>query len=223
MISEGSFYTCVPQDLFERTIDLAPVNDRAWVMQERLLSRREIVFSQHQIFWECRSRKTCEMFPDQIPKDPSDIVPCTLGYFNEKYEAFLFSVIDTTVLQQQANRSCSLTSQADKTRLLRVWRELLKRYVSCGITYTSDRLIAINGITKYFEQALDDKCVFGLWRSQPPFQLIFLYLSNKDSQEDYAEGNQQVPSWSWARHEQKLQLAPEINDPEEDQRTWDKG
>lgn len=223
-MNPGSLYTCMLQDLFKRIIEVAPVNDRAWVMQERVLSPRKIFFSEHQLFWECRRKKACEMFPDQIPEVPSDIAPRMHGIDHDQHDHILLSVMDAAVRRQRMGLSGSLRNQAHKIRLLRAWRALLRQYVSYGITYTSDRLVAINGITKYFEQALGDECVFGLWRSQLPFQLVFLYQSRTDLvDQNSAEGNEKVPSWSWAHHERKLQLAPEIEDAEGDAYEWSEG
>lgn len=223
VVSEGEIYTCMPQDFFERDVELAPVNERAWVMQERLLSPRKIYFTDQQLFWECRKGKACEMFPNGIPEEPDDWTPPMFGlsYGCGRHDVFLRSVIDTAVRLRQMGHSGPLPNQEDRTRLLRAWKELLRQYISCEITYASDRLMAISGVTTYFEQALGDECVFGLWRSQLPFQLAFLYANEpKSTKQDPVEGNQKVPSWTWAYHERKVQAPPDTLDPENDKYMW---
>ncbi len=42
---------------FERNIDRSPLNDRAWVFQERLLSRHILHFGSEMIYWECQCRQ----------------------------------------------------------------------------------------------------------------------------------------------------------------------
>jgi hypothetical protein len=49
-------------DDFNSHVEEAPLNTRAWVMQERVLSRRTIHFSDKQIYWECGEGVYCETF-----------------------------------------------------------------------------------------------------------------------------------------------------------------
>ena len=46
----------------------APVNTRAWVVQERLLAPRTLHFGRDQLFWECRTFEACESFPGGLPQ-----------------------------------------------------------------------------------------------------------------------------------------------------------
>jgi hypothetical protein len=45
----------------------APLMKRAWVTQEQLLARRVLNFCQDQLYWECREKSACEVFPKQKP------------------------------------------------------------------------------------------------------------------------------------------------------------
>jgi hypothetical protein len=62
---------------FERYVDKSPLNTRAWVLQERLLSRRIIHFGSGMIYWECCRRSASELVPQgwvykQYPEDFKD-------------------------------------------------------------------------------------------------------------------------------------------------------
>jgi len=46
----------------------APLNTRAWVLQERLLAPRTLHFGANEIFWECSTKYACGAFPEGIPK-----------------------------------------------------------------------------------------------------------------------------------------------------------
>ena len=61
-----TFYYMVEDDLWTRDITCAPLNRRAWVLQERLLSPRILHFSKRQLFWECLEATFCEVFPEGI-------------------------------------------------------------------------------------------------------------------------------------------------------------
>lgn len=49
-------------------VDEAPLNQRAWVLQERLLSPRILHFDSRQLFWECQLAFN-EIYPEGIPVD----------------------------------------------------------------------------------------------------------------------------------------------------------
>ena len=46
-------YVCEDVDNFEKDVEDAPLNKRAWVLQERALSRRILHFTKNQTYWEC--------------------------------------------------------------------------------------------------------------------------------------------------------------------------
>jgi hypothetical protein len=47
----------------------APLNRRAWVVQERLLSPRTLHFGSNQLLWECYEFEACESFPEGFPRE----------------------------------------------------------------------------------------------------------------------------------------------------------
>ncbi|KAI1095992.1 heterokaryon incompatibility protein-domain-containing protein [Rostrohypoxylon terebratum] len=53
----------VQTDTWQRNVELGPLNQRAWVVQERLLTPRQIHCSRQQLLWECRENFACETFP----------------------------------------------------------------------------------------------------------------------------------------------------------------
>lgn len=55
-------YVCDNTDDFKKDVDEGPLNKRAWVLQERVLSRRIIHFSAKQMYWECGEGVRCENF-----------------------------------------------------------------------------------------------------------------------------------------------------------------
>ncbi|KAI1453761.1 heterokaryon incompatibility protein-domain-containing protein [Annulohypoxylon moriforme] len=56
-------YLFVDIDIWNVNVEDAPLNKRAWVMQERALAPRQIHCGQEQLLWECRQTTACETFP----------------------------------------------------------------------------------------------------------------------------------------------------------------
>lgn len=59
--SRGKVYICTSMDDdFDGDVMKGVLNTRAWVLQERALSRRTIHFTKRQIYWECGGGVRCE-------------------------------------------------------------------------------------------------------------------------------------------------------------------
>lgn len=54
------YYLCDTIDDFRGDVEQGELNKRAWVLQERALSRRTIYFTEKQTYWECGEGVRCE-------------------------------------------------------------------------------------------------------------------------------------------------------------------
>lgn len=50
-------------------VNRAPLNDRAWVLQERYLTPRQFNFAANEVFWECPQLVASEQYPDGVPEE----------------------------------------------------------------------------------------------------------------------------------------------------------
>jgi hypothetical protein len=58
--SDTPLYVCEAIDDFHGDVEESGLSQRAWVLQERVLSRRTIYFTATQIYWECGIGVQCE-------------------------------------------------------------------------------------------------------------------------------------------------------------------
>ena len=68
---EPATYCLVDRNMWSREVDDAPLNQRAWVFQERFLSPRNLSFGVNRLFWECAELRACETFPGGLPAEVS--------------------------------------------------------------------------------------------------------------------------------------------------------
>ena len=59
-VPQFPLYICEPIDDFTNNVEKSILNSRAWVLQERCLSRRIIHFSENQTYLECGNGVHCE-------------------------------------------------------------------------------------------------------------------------------------------------------------------
>lgn len=153
-----------------------PLNARAWVLQEQILSRRSIIFAKNCLVWRCASMATNEKYPLGIPHAPNITA--------DNYR-LLHCVINNTLDNKQDLSSIDIYT---------CWYRIVQSFTSRGITYKDDRLPAIAGIAKKFYAVAQDSYCAGLWRKDLFVGLLWLsarrsYKRNRSSR---------APTWSWA-------------------------
>jgi hypothetical protein len=57
--SKRRFYISTNVEDFDQHVEEAPLNKRAWVLQERYLARRTLHFTADQVYWECGEEMYC--------------------------------------------------------------------------------------------------------------------------------------------------------------------
>lgn len=153
-------YVCIDSKLWERAIEIGPLEQRAWVFQERVLSARNLHFGENQLFWECKEQRACERFPLGLP-------PLLLrGGFNLK----------SLDLRNGASRRESMWLAAEPTlNAHALWDCVVEAYTNGSLTYGTDKLIACSAIAKHCQDLIgsDVPYLAGLWRSYLAYQLLW--------------------------------------------------
>jgi len=165
-----------PGDLAEGVWNV--LGQRAWVLQEQILSRRSIIFSKHRLIWRCPTLSTNEKYPFGMPHAPD------ISFDNYR---FLYCIL---------NGITSSGTRESKVYNYRCWYKIVEEFTSRNLTYEEDRLPAIAGIAKRFGKAVDDSYHAGLWRRDMMSGLLWRAKPSKHSM--CANKTDRTPSWSWA-------------------------
>lgn len=175
-------YLCYRDVPTRHAIDEAPLNRRAWVMQERQLSRRIAHYTSKVVYWECQESFANEFHPDGLP---------AMEMKN--------SNSDTRLLKRLLDSHDFIGQRGEQREALyKAWNLFLWGYTHCQITYKKDTLVALAGIVQRVSQALEDKLVAGLWQTRFIQQLCW-YTSRPDDIDEPSQDNKPwfAPTWSW--------------------------
>lgn len=145
----------------------APLLQRAWVVQELLLSPRTIHFEKDEIIWSCNETLCCSC---------SSFKPYTSENDNAKVKF-------------------AQALMADKSAWVESWEQVIRLYSRKGITIESDRLPALSGIAKRFQARNGSVYLAGLWESNLEQGLCWMTLQG--SGDASRPSTYLAPSWSW--------------------------
>lgn len=167
------------QEIFKSSV----LQSRAWVLQERLLSRRVIHYSKDELFWECfrLSRRESSNEPlefDDLIDDREDV-------------GLKQSIAPVRLLNP------------DLQNIIHPWQFVISNYTARCISNEADRLVGISGIAIYIKTWIerttgrDPMYMAGLWKDHGT---TFLWEELHSEQSNYlTSGNAYIaPSWSWA-------------------------
>lgn len=200
----------VRSDFWEVDMRCAPLNQRAWVVQERVLAPRTLYFAENQLFWECRELHACETFQDGVPvalvseiQEPDSVDVVSVKAFEETARKLGQSTV--------AERRDSFDRPSGECRQYMgpydVWSEILRMYAQCAITFPADKFVAISGVVKDFASAVGDEYVAGLWRKNFVNGMLWQVWDRQECMfrsEEYQTTpaarppEYRAPSWSWA-------------------------
>jgi hypothetical protein len=146
-----------------------PLNRRAWVLQERLLSTRTAHFTRSEIIWHCLEDLSSETLPKRCDDGRLTVPVMQIGDYTDIRIAMAKLRTSTCTNADP----CMLAAARLKNEALDQWLSTLLHYSRCGLTVQSDKLVAIDGMARQLEALTGDSCLAGLWRSQLPACLLW--------------------------------------------------
>lgn len=155
-------------------IEGTPLQKRAWVLQERLLSRRNLYFSDWRMIFECN---TCVCLEDRM-------------HYEEK------SILSQGEEKQFIKQDYAQGAQEQDAKM---WYKLVQLYTRRYLTVPTDTLIAISGMARDFWPGTLRKHDAGLLYNDIPGSLAW-YVDDREFIRFRVpnSGHSLAPSWSWA-------------------------
>lgn len=174
----GSFRLLDPT-MWTTEVTEAPLNMRAWVIQEHLLAPRHLHFGTSQVFWECLHTTAAEQFPEVLPAAIA-VEGKSSRHRLQRFES----------LPQDEKRASSLRSD---------WAQIVKSYTMAKLSHAEDKIMAFSGISERFESILHDTCVAGIWNGFPERDLLWHVddCCQGDGTPSVRPAPYRAPSFSW--------------------------
>lgn len=156
-----------------------PLNSRAWVLQESILSHRALLYDEHEVRWSCPTMKACECIPEgqvrrswsRLDKGDPDIV--------------------------------------DTRELANAWSAIVRDFSRRGLTYSKDKLPALAGIASEMLQYKRSTYLAGLWKDDLQTNLAWSVHPRgvgAPYRGTTRIKNSHTPSWSWAKVEGEVRM-----------------
>jgi len=162
--------------------DLEPLNTRGWALQEQILSSRILSYGTAGLHWKCHRSCHLETVPEFGPQGIR---------FTEK----------------ESPPDTRLDIHYQQLKLVHMeWKSIIEDYSCRNLTYMTDRLPALYGISELVSRSTKDGYFAGLWSSDLVSQLLWRHCGKLiGSAVDYSRASQfRAPSWSWASVDGKI-------------------
>lgn len=193
-LGDGGTFRVLDMSTWNDQVLKAPLNTRAWVVQEHLLAPRHVHFGSSQIFWECLKVTAAEQFPQKLPR----------------------AVTGQMQLARRQLQRVETEPVSIKQRKLSLgrWAEIVARYTEATLSHPEDRIIAFAGIARRFESLLQDECVAGLWRGNLERSLLWHVRSCRkgDGTPSNRPEKYRAPSFSWMSLDGAMKLQSGVDD-----------
>jgi serine/threonine protein kinase len=158
----------------------SPLTQRAWTLQERLLSPRVLHFTNTQLFWECTSGSSTV---DRI------------GRMRESLGVGHSPKSKLSPVSKGSSLPLRSLAAAAEPRFRDLWRDIVIEYSKRQLTYSSDKLVALAGIAAKIGVAGYPSYLAGLWNNGLKHDILWC---RDFSSTPTPRPKWRAPSWSWA-------------------------
>ena len=185
----SSEYWVSPPDWTDEIVSKSPLNRRAWVVQERFLSKRIIHFTTAGPYWECMETGANEVHRLGPP-----------------FKFFMFRIASFLKYELFMIEAGTPFSREVQDNFYICWLHILSEYTKCGTTKDTDKLVALKGIAEELTYKAGIGISCGLWRQLIERELLWQVETGEVRTDPPLLLTWRAPSWSWASANYSLSL-----------------
>ncbi|KAH8589841.1 heterokaryon incompatibility protein-domain-containing protein, partial [Bisporella sp. PMI_857] len=167
----------------------SPISQRAWTLQESLLSPRLLVFDTGPLQWKCLQRSSIYGLDSPSKNNlMSRALADPLLDSDLRHKFLAIRHPEGSYVRKDAQSVCA-------------WLEIVTTYTSRAMKNAEDRLLALSGIAAQWKQITGWTYISGIWVEIFPNCLQWRYDFSRDaagSNSISRPGRYRAPSWSWA-------------------------
>ncbi|KAL8785478.1 MAG: hypothetical protein Q9195_008621 [Heterodermia aff. obscurata] len=138
-----------------------PVNDRAWTLEERLLSPRRLIYSKNHLRWLCETAEYTNGGDSGDRKFASSERRAQMERLPPQLSPRIKPPINTIA---------TVTKDHD---MWYAWLTIVREYNLRSLTKSKDKLRAIGGIAELYQLRTGDQYCAGMWRSHLAEELLW--------------------------------------------------
>jgi Heterokaryon incompatibility protein (HET) len=202
--------------IWDPAVEDYPISRRAWVVQERFLSRRVVYFGQEELVWECCEDRATETWPSLFQiQQQLDFCDCEYhshpSWRNDKSIGFNRSESSPLkIALEDCLQSTILYNEENRREFLQAWSRVVSLYTTADLTYEKDRETAILGLADLVADKTGMTYLFGLWKELLPEELLWYRnryrIQHPEASIELPTSN--YPSWTWLSHQCQVEYQP---------------
>ena len=163
----------------DHVIDASEWNRRGWTFQERILSRRCVIFTEGRIFFQCRQTSWSQ--EDDPDEAGNGMESAWRDLLHRRYKEL-------------------------ESKPIKFFMKAVEKYTGRNMTYATDILDAFSGVSQLMKWYLCSHLHFGLPASHFDLALLWKPLAGKsrrtwanltEKQKRHGRADVEFPSWSW--------------------------
>lgn len=158
------------------------LRSRAWCFQEHFLSVRVLSFGYDEITFDCNGSFICECGEDSSTE---------VQGLKARHAKWIPSFVPSS-----SNIPSSYLTQRPARSMKSIWVEVLRECIFRRITVPTNRLPAVSGIARKFQESWHVEYLAGHWNDADILMSLTWFTRAPDHQQ--ATVDYRAPSWSWA-------------------------
>lgn len=163
--------------------EMFPALTRAWIYQERILSRRILYCTHREFQFECLQDNSCECGNRYMPPHPAPKTEASKAALQSKGQ------------YAELEKFHDMKGRFSARQIMQHWQKTVMQYTRLSLTKPSDKLPALSGCAKDIGRITQDQYLAGLWRKTLAEGMLWVVNTPVDRHRPQVY---RAPSWSWA-------------------------